>query len=533
MILNPHAGIEDAIDVGALADRYLEKHLVDTADRAVARAAISTWEDEYEKLIAATRDHVKDALKRESDKKRAERSERWRTAFVGAAIFAMKALFLATLLFFRGLFFLFLGTHILLKLIFIKPTDSFRRSERLWVVMTCFILMFTCSIWIHYQKSQQCCEQLRAHLGCSLDLTSPCLGALKCSEIKKVPKAVGAPACTAFPQKGNIVDTVTAIFIVLCIVLPSRMVLQTVFQLGGQAVSPKYFADAAGPDPTLQVMLMQLWEAMFMMVLNPSGGLSRLLLLARKLLMKFKKFVNRAVTALLMFVIKTCFPKLKKNLSKSMRSLSKATSRIKTMTSKKQKQGGEEEDEDEDEDEVDSVELAHRAFAEERRLTMLVEGSRASPATRKISEAPALDRLAKAALWSSRYDTLGVVLLVMCWALTAWVAFAFGVLIYDNVGAGAENDFLNSWWQAMSTDIFGVESLKVMGRRALFVLIFRNVSVLFGPAELTETWHEKVLEQGVSIDTGDGDEEDVNDAALGEVADDDALDEGMDDDMDM
>ena len=168
------------MDVGALADRYLEKHRVDTADRAVARAAISTWEDEYEKLIAATRDHVKDALKRESDKKRAERSERWRTAFVGAAIFAMKALVLATLLFFRGLFFLFLGTHILLKLIFIKPTDSFRRSERLWVVMTCFILMFTCSIWIHYQKSQQCCEQLRAHLGCSLDLTSPCLGALKC-----------------------------------------------------------------------------------------------------------------------------------------------------------------------------------------------------------------------------------------------------------------------------------------------------------------------------------------------------------------
>ena len=174
MVLNPDRSPDEAIDVGALADRYLEERQITEADRAVAREALGRWTGEYNDLVNETRSHVHDALKHESDAKKAERSERWRSAFVTTATTAAKASFLAVLLFFKGLFFLFLATHILLKLLFIKPTDAFRRSERLWVVMTCIILMFTCSIWMHYQKSQQCCEQLRAHLGCDpFDFTVP------------------------------------------------------------------------------------------------------------------------------------------------------------------------------------------------------------------------------------------------------------------------------------------------------------------------------------------------------------------------
>ena len=434
---------------------------------------------------------------------------------------AAKASFLAVLLFFKGLFFLFLATHILLKLLFIKPTDAFRRSERLWVVMTCIILMFTCSIWMHYQKSQQCCEQLRAHLGCDpFDFTVPCYGEIKCAEVKKLPRAVGAPACTAFPQKGEFEDTFVLIFMILAIVLPCRMVLQTVFQLGGQPVRPAHFADDAGPDPTLQVILLQLWEAAFMMMINPSGGMSRLALLARKLLTKAKKFINRAITAASMLFVKTLLPELKKK-TYTARSATKKILRA-TSSTKERAEGAPEEE--------GPLEVAHRALAKERELVALVEGSRTPPKVREAAEAPARRRLAQAAAMSARWDSLGVVLLVLCWALTAWVAFAFGVLIYDNVGEGAENDFLMSWWQALSTDIFGVESLKVMGRRALFVLMFRNATLLFGPAEVTEAWHEKVLEQGVEID---GDDEGNENAALEEVADDDALDDGGDDDMDM
>ena len=129
-------------------------------------------------------------------------------------------------------------------------------------------------------------------------------------------------------------------------------------------------------------------------------------------------------------------------------------------------------------------------------------------------------------LETKSYDNTGVVLLVLCWAVSAWVAFAFGVLIYDNVGEGAEVEFMKSWYEAISTDVFGVESLKVMGRRALFVLIFQNAMVLFGQNEMTAIWHERVLESGVDA-MGD-----VNDSALEDAANDDILD-GADEDVDV
>ena len=236
-----------------LCERYVKRYVKpdDVSIRQLARDTLERWKVDYDELTSEARGCVGEAIKREKEQKREERAERWRNAFVSTATLAAKGAFWAVLLILRGLFVLFLGTHVVLKLLFIKPTDSFRRSERLWTVTTCIILMFTCLICLHYQKSQQCCEQLRTHLGCEpFDFTVPCYGELKCAALSKVPQAVGVPKCTAFPRKGVLSDTIVAILITLTIVLPIRMVLQAVMQAGGKPVAPKHLGDAAGADPT-------------------------------------------------------------------------------------------------------------------------------------------------------------------------------------------------------------------------------------------------------------------------------------------
>ena len=80
--------------------------------------------------------------------------------------------------------------------------------------------------------------------------------------------------------------------------------------------------------------------------------------------------------------------------------------------------------------------------------------------------------------------------------------------------------------QSFSTDVFGIESLKVMLRRGLFILVFRNVGLLLGQAEALDLWHEHVLEQGIAEDGS------IGDADLDEVSDSATMDDGADIDVD-
>ena len=176
-------------------------------------------------------------------------------------------------------------------------------------------------------------------------------------------------------------------------------------------------------------------------------------------------------------------------------------------------------------DDEDPLEAAFKILDREQNLTK--EARRAcTRSARAAAEAPALKRLSLASLWSTRLDQLGILLIVLCWAITAWVIFAYGVLLYDNVGPGAEVDYMESWWQSFSTDVFGIESLKVMMRRGMFIMVFRNVGLLLGQAEALDLWHEHVLEQGIAEDGS------IGDADLDEVSDSATMDDGADIDVD-
>jgi len=541
LVLNPESDLPEAsIDLGKLSDRFVDRQLEALGedvedDRARARTIIFRWNKIYEDHIEHAHEHVDAAVKKDVDKVRAERKQYWHDHFREASVAAVKGVCFAVLVLLKSIALIFLSTHLILKIIVIKPTDTFRRSERLWVVGTQILMTFTTAIWIHYQKSEQCCQQLRTHLQCSIDFTVPCYGELTCAKIKKLPQALGVPKCTAFPQK-ELGDVFAVIFIVLSIVLPVRMLLTAVFQAGGKAVSPSHFEPAAGADATMQMVLMQIWEAMVMMLMNPVAGMSRMTSVIKKVVVSSKRYVKRIIQAIGLRVFGKAAPKINRAMriatAKSMKGLRRLSRRMSSSSSKIQteKDGAAQHDDEKmldgaGFDDEDPLEAAFKILDREQNLTK--EARRAcTRSARAAAEAPALKRLSLASLWSTRLDQLGILLIVLCWAITAWVIFAYGVLLYDNVGPGAEVDYMESWWQSFSTDVFGIESLKVMLRRGLFILVFRNVGLLLGQAEALDLWHEHVLEQGIAEDGS------IGDADLDEVSDSATMDDGADIDVD-
>ena len=153
-------------------------------------------------------------------------------------------------------------------------------------------------------------------------------------------------------------------------------------------------------------------------------------------------------------------PKIKRAMriatAKSMKGLRRLSRRMSSSSSKIQteKDGAAQHDDEKmldgaGFDDEDPLEAAFKILDREQNLTK--EARRAcTRSARAAAEAPALKRLSLASLWSTRLDQLGILLIVLCWAITAWVIFAYGVLLYDNVGPGAEVDYMESWWQSFS-----------------------------------------------------------------------------------
>ena len=89
----------------------------------------------------------------------------------------------------------------------------------------------------------------------------------------------------------------------------------------------------------------------------------------------------------------------------------------------------------------------------------------------------------------------GYVSILLLWAGGAWVIFAYANLAYDNLGRGTEVRFLESWGASALFDLWGVEALKVLASRTVYVLLFRLlVSVSTGSGVSSLKFLEDALE---------------------------------------
>merc|ERR1711871_1738821 len=133
------------------------------------------------------------------------------------------------------------------------------------------------SIWIFYQKSEQCCVQYRSHLGCSTNMGDSCLGETACSAIRVLHderENPRLPDCAAFPVQGNALDFAILVGIVVSIAVIARIFLTLSFQLGGVVGTPQHFTPMAMKEvmnvAAWQAMILQVWDALTMFALYPS-----------------------------------------------------------------------------------------------------------------------------------------------------------------------------------------------------------------------------------------------------------------------
>ena len=88
-------------------------------------------------------------------------------------------------------------------------------------------------------------------------------------------------------------------------------------------------------------------------------------------------------------------------------------------------------------------------------------------------ENEALSRMRRRALWAGAMDVQGYLFVLLFWVGGAWVIFAYANLAYDNLGRGVEVRFLESWGASALFDLWGIEALKVLASRTVYVLLFR------------------------------------------------------------
>ena len=98
--------------------------------------------------------------------------------------------------------------------------------------------------------------------------------------------------------------------------------------------------------------------------------------------------------------------------------------------------------------------------------------------------------------WSSLVYQEGTWFLVaFTWLFGGYVILTYGVLIYRYMGDGEETAYIVAWGAAFAINTFGLESVKIVGRKALFILIIDVFKARFGSAKADALfWYESYTE---------------------------------------
>ena len=80
------------------------------------------------------------------------------------------------------------------------------------------------------------------------------------------------------------------------------------------------------------------------------------------------------------------------------------------------------------------------------------------------------------------------------WVFGGYVILVYGVLIYRYLGPGEESTYISTWGTAFLINTFGIESLKVVGRKMFFLYVITTFKKGFMKAADTLAWYETYTE---------------------------------------
>ena len=88
----------------------------------------------------------------------------------------------------------------------------------------------------------------------------------------------------------------------------------------------------------------------------------------------------------------------------------------------------------------------------------------------------------------------GWFLATFVWVFGGYVILVYGVLIYRYLGPGEESAYISAWGTAFLINTFGIESLKVVGRKMFFIYVITNFKKGFMKAADSLGWYETYTE---------------------------------------
>lgn len=129
--------------------------------------------------------------------------------------------------------FALLRKHEQAAVVFSPSTDGLLRWQRVLVLFTAVLSLFTTTIWLYYSRSLTCCIEIRELLGCdTTDLAGPCRGSeLDCGMLldqfaEVFPAELEEYVCQAFPFDDNPRDRWLCGFIQVAVAFPVFVVIQ-------------------------------------------------------------------------------------------------------------------------------------------------------------------------------------------------------------------------------------------------------------------------------------------------------------------
>jgi len=285
---------------------------------------------------------------------------------------------------------------------FLKPAmDGLQRWQLFMILITLVMSSLLVNIWMYYSRGATCCEEVQLLLACD-PAPAPCRGFKgDCGDIASQfqemlfvdpwaePQCVPANpvrdwVCHAFPDEENPIDTIIVGFIAIAVALPGALFLQSAFELSNEVPTP---------DTWL------LWD----------GSYAKMLI-GREKHKNWHYTDGQPPSRFVRWYIR--FHCMGENSMMTVINLFRRLFAFLTC-----RKVAWEQEEGDDASEVDSA--AERAQA--------------------ASEARA-QGIKKRMLASA-----GLIMLYITWLIFAWFTFTYGLLIYNTLGAKAQDEFSKSW----------------------------------------------------------------------------------------
>lgn len=355
---------------------------------------------------------------------------------------------------------------------------------------TAYFVGLIVSVLFYYERSALCCEEMRVLLGCSPDIEAPCHGyAGGCAQLIENIEEVSAIAvrqnplaqgpngempldgwkCEAFPNNSNINHLVVLILIAVALIGVTKFALTKCFTMKTDLLcAPHWRASLAVVGVSLIEAYATYLEVFFQLLSDPASAMDKLFDGGSAGFVKlFMTPIKKTIMPFLMVILGSLL-----NSSNKGAKMAKMKSRkaVESMTSVKM----------------------HSSWTREE----CTPPSKTRQALESLSTPAVLLSDVKRRIPE---DMFGWFVCSLCWIICGWVLVAYGVLIYRNMGAGEERAFIETWGTCFWMDQVGVESLKVVARKAFFIYVLVRFQRACKPRADLLFWYETVIEHAAAV----------------------------------